>query len=118
MTTGNILEKSRPSTSVVDFSLEQIKEFLIRKLAGKNVLNAYLIGSVATGTARSWLDIDVMIVQETAKPFPDRALEFMDLFELGVPVDIFVYTPEEMLSMDREPTSFWKTAMQGKISLL
>jgi len=118
MTTSKILEKSRPAISVVDFSLEQIKEFLAKKLAGKNVMNAYLIGSVAAGTAQCWSDIDVMIVKETSQSFPDRALEFVDLFDLGVAVDILVYTPEEILSMDREPTSFWKTAMQTRIQVL
>jgi uncharacterized protein len=118
MITGKILEKSRPATSVIDFTVEQIKEFLAEKLAGKNVIKAYLIGSVAAGTAESWSDIDAVIIKQTAKPFPDRALEFVDLFDLGVAVDILVYTPEEILRMDREPTAFWKTAMQTRIQVL
>jgi len=118
MTSAKILVKSRPAISVVDFSLEQIKEFLAKKLAGKNVISAYLIGSVATGTAKFWSDIDLVIVKETLKSFPERAMEFVDLFDLGVAVDILVYTPEEILRMDREPTSFWKSAMQTKIKVL
>lgn len=118
MTTGKILEKSRPAISVVDFSLEQITMYLAKKLAGKKVIKAYLTGSVAAGTAQCWSDIDVVIVKETTKPFPERALEFADLFDLGVAVDILVYTPEEIRRMDHEPTSFWKTAMQTKIQVL
>ncbi|MCK9295311.1 MAG: nucleotidyltransferase domain-containing protein [Desulfobulbaceae bacterium] len=102
MTSVKILEKSRPAISVVDFSLEQIAKFLAEKLAGKNVINAYLIGSVAAGTAQFWSDIDLVIVKETLKSFPERAMEFVDLFDLGVAVDILVYTPEEILRMDRD----------------
>jgi predicted nucleotidyltransferase len=118
MTSGEVLQKSRPRISVVDFSLAQIKLFLAEKLADKGVRSAYLIGSLATGTASFWSDIDVVIVKETEKPFPDRPLEFVGLFDLGVAVDILVYTPEEIRRLDREPTSFWKTAMQTKIQVL
>lgn len=61
--------------------------------------------------------IDVVIVKETTKPFPERALDFAGLFDLGVAVDILVYTPEEMLRMDLEPTAFWKNAMRHRIEI-
>ncbi|RJX36298.1 MAG: nucleotidyltransferase domain-containing protein [Desulfurivibrio sp.] len=118
MSSNEVLGKSRPRTSVVDFSLKQIKQFLAEKLKGKGVRSAYLVGSLATGSASFWSDIDVVIVKETATPFPDRALEFVELFDLGVAVDILVYTPEEISRLDREPTSFWKTAMLTKIKVL
>jgi predicted nucleotidyltransferase len=118
MSSSEVLQKSRPTISVVDFSLAQIKQFLVEKLVDKNVESAYLVGSMATGTASLWSDIDVVIVKETTTPFPDRAFEFAGLFDLGVAVDILVYTPDEIRRMDLDPTSFWKTAMQTKIKVL
>jgi predicted nucleotidyltransferase len=118
MSNREVLQKSRPTISVIDFSLAQITQFLAEKLEDKNVESAYLVGSLATGTASLWSDIDVVIVKETTTPFPDRALEFAGLFDLGVAVDILVYTPDEFRRMEIDPTSFWKTAMQTKIKVL
>jgi predicted nucleotidyltransferase len=82
------------------------------------ILSTSLSGSRFRLSASFWSDIDVVIVKETTKPFPDRPLEFVGLFDLGVAVDILVYTPDEIRRLDREPTSFWKTAMQTKIQVL
>jgi predicted nucleotidyltransferase len=82
------------------------------------ILSISLCGSRFRLSAWFWSDIDVVIVKETTKPFSDRALEFVGLFDLGVAVDILVYTSEEIRRLDREPTSFWKAAMQTKIQVL
>lgn len=108
---GGVLVKSRPQISVLDFSVDDVKEFLLEKLAGKNVCAAYLIGSFAEGKATAWSDIDVIIVKETELSFPERVREFADFFELGVPFDVFVYTPEEVVQFEAEPSAFWQMAM-------
>lgn len=117
-TDEEVLVKSRPEISVLDFSVDYVKRFLLEKLVGKNVCAAYIIGSFAVGKARAWSDIDVIIVKETELPFPERVREFADFFELGVPFDIFVYTPEEVVQLDADPSGFWKMAMGQRVRVV
>jgi len=118
MSSEGILIKTRPDISVLDFSRGEIIDFLREKLSDKEVINAWLIGSCAAGTASPWSDIDVVIVKKTALPFPERSREFAELMDLGVPVDIFVYTPHEAKALDSAPTSFWKTSKRQRVRIL
>jgi len=104
-----LLVQSRPKTSVLDFDVAEIKRFLAMRLQGRGVEAAYLFGSVADGTAGPWSDLDVLIVKRTDTAFLDRALEFLDLFDLGLPVDILVYTPEELEAQLQSGSGFWAT---------
>lgn len=106
-----ILEKSRPRRSVLDIGSEERDEFLIRKLQAQGVEAAYLFGSCADGTAGAWSDIDLVIVAESSRPFLERPRDFADLFELGVPLDILVYTPDEFAAMqhNQQQCGFWRT---------
>lgn len=118
MSSDAILVKTRPDISVLDFSRDQIIDFLRQKLQNRQVISAWLIGSCADGTATPWSDIDVVIVKNTDQPFPERSREFTDLFDLGVPVDIFVYTPDEAKRLDAEPTSFWKMSKEQRFRII
>ncbi|MBN2644470.1 MAG: nucleotidyltransferase domain-containing protein [Desulfuromonadaceae bacterium] len=103
-----ILEASRPPVSVLDFSREELLRFLRLKLADKPIVEAFLFGSVAAGTAGPWSDVDVLIVKQTELPFVERGREFFDLQELGVAVDVLVYTPHELAAMKRDSSPFWR----------
>lgn len=62
-------------------------------------ITAYVFGSVATGTADTRSDIDVILVRDTALPFFDRIHEIMDLrLEFGA-ADLLIYTPDELGEM-------------------
>ena len=113
-----VLERSRPRTSVIDFSPEEIHRFLTGRLRNRGLEAAYLFGSVAEGSAGPWSDLDVLIVKHTDAPFVERPREFLDLFDLGVAVDILVYTPEELEAQLRSGSGFWKLFAETRQQLL
>ncbi|MEW6429854.1 MAG: nucleotidyltransferase domain-containing protein [Thermodesulfobacteriota bacterium] len=104
-----ILEKSRPQVSVLDFEPAELRRRLSEKLqTHANVRAAFLHGSLAAGTAGPWSDIDLIIVADTAEPFIERPRAFVELLDLGVAVDLLVYTPAEFAELQHSGTWFWK----------
>jgi uncharacterized protein len=55
-----------------------------------------LFGSLATGKAAEAHDIDLLIIKDTEKNPWQRTREVSGLFEHSAPVDLLVYTPEEI----------------------
>ena len=104
-----IHESSRPATSILDFSSSAIESFLYNKLSQHKVDAAYLFGSCVQDKATAWSDIDLVIVMQTDAPFLERAREFADLFELGLPIDILVYTPQEFKQLQPSDSGFWES---------
>jgi predicted nucleotidyltransferase len=104
-----ILESSRPAVSVHDFSASEIKTFLQQKLNRHKIKAAYIFGSFARKETSAWSDIDLLIVTNTTEPFLERARSFEELYELGIAIDILVYTPEEFSKLKDSNTGFWKT---------
>ncbi len=103
-----ILERSRPLTSILDFSTTDIEAFFQRKLSRHEIDAAYLFGSYVQGLASAWSDIDLLIVMPTTSPFIERSRAFDDLYELGLPIDVLVYTPEEFKTLKTSNSGFWK----------
>lgn len=113
-----ILKKSRPATSVLDFQREEILSFLRERLLRHQIKNAYLFGSFARGEAEAWSDLDVIIIADTCTPFVDRPKAFLDLYDLGIPVDILVYTLEEWDSVEKHGKGFSKEMRKDMITLV
>lgn len=114
-----IIEKSRPPLSVSDFSQPELEWMLKEKLlTHDNIINVYLFGSVAAGKVHPWSDIDLIIVAETAEPFIERPRQFFDLYDLGLPIDILVYTPEEFADVTRSASFFWKEFAKHRKTLM
>lgn len=113
-----VLERSRPAVSVVDFSREQLVARLRALLGREQPASAWLIGSCARGDAKPWSDIDLILVRETDLPFVERPRLFTSLEELGVPVDLLVYTPEEFARLEAHPTSFWRQTQKERLRLI
>ena len=72
---------------------------LRKAVAGKGVCAAYLFGSYARGDADRYSDLDLLIIQNTERPFLERFRDFGAVFELGPAVELLVYTPEEFERM-------------------
>ncbi|MHB8763058.1 MAG: nucleotidyltransferase domain-containing protein [Deferrisomatales bacterium] len=85
--------------------------------AGRGTRQAHLFGSAATGAERAWSDLDLVIVTDTTEPSVERPRAFWDLLDLGIPVDVQVYTPEESAGMATHPTALWKGFRQGRLPL-
>lgn len=108
MSAAPVLERSRPRVSVLDFGVGEIEAFLKERLGGRGVLEAWLFGSAAAGTATAWSDLDVLVVRETAEPFVERPRALSDLLDLGLPVDLLVYTPAEFRRLREDGSGFWR----------
>jgi len=76
-----------------------------------------LFGSWARGERSSHSDIDLLIVQESDIPRPQRYAQVRRLFwGMKLPMDILVYTPEEFARYQSVPGSFTHTvAREGKV---
>ncbi len=118
MDDSKILIRTRPPTSVLDYSLEEVVARLRRALEGRGVREAYLFGSLVQGSAHFWSDVDLILVVPTGEPFIERPRQFWDLLNLGFPLDILVYTPEEFARLWKEPLGFWRTVRENHLKII
>jgi predicted nucleotidyltransferase len=95
-------------------AFEHILHVLIAEYAPEKVI---LFGSFANKDVREWSDLDVVIVKDTAKPFPQRLREVALLCQPQVGVDFLVYTPREFAQMiaDSNPFIIEEVLRKGKI---
>lgn len=74
--------------------IPEIKEKILKEIKPKKII---LFGSYAWGKPTEDSDVDLFIIKESEKRRIDRAREVRKaLFGSGVPVDILVYTPDEI----------------------
>ncbi len=88
----------QPAKQTLERELERCVRRLVEYYRPERIL---LFGSLAQGRANEHSDIDLVVVAESAKPFPERIAEAMALLEGPVPVDVFVYTPAEFQRLQR-----------------
>lgn len=75
-----------------------------------------LFGSAARGDFDEYSDIDIVLVKETNKPFVKRLREVALLCRLNEPIDILVYTPQEIEEMKKGHNFFIETILrEGKV---
>jgi predicted nucleotidyltransferase len=76
-----------------------------------------LFGSRARGDARPNSDFDVLVIKESSEPSYRRdAPLYLALAGLNAPVDVMVYTPEEVTDWSAVPQAFITTALrEGKV---
>lgn len=103
-----ILCQSRPKVSLLDYTREEVMSFLKARLQRDRVKEAYVFGSFARNEHSAWSDIDLIIVGDFSAPFVERPRDFFDLLDLGVAVNILVYTEQEFAGLMQSPTGFWK----------
>ena len=91
------------------------EEFLIRlkETVEARVEECYIFGSFANGKFSSNSDVDIILIQKTDVPFLDRGKEFLDLYEIGPPLDLLIYTPEEFKALLKENQGFWKSVKES-----
>ena len=78
---------------------------------------AVLFGSFARGTQTRRSDVDAIFVEQTPARFLDRLARYFDPLteRLPVPVEVFVYTPEEFRRMKDRP--FLRRALSEGITV-
>ena len=83
-----------------------------------NVKYLYAFGSsVSSRFDKDHSDIDLLIIQDSVLPRPQRYAQVRRLFwGMGLPMDILVYTPQEFARFASVPGSFAHTvSQQGKV---
>jgi predicted nucleotidyltransferase len=83
--------------------LQDSIEEIIAKLSRLGVDRLSLFGSYASGKADLFTDLDILVVMDTDKPFPERATSLCSLLSLPVDVDILCYTPYEFSKLKDKP---------------
>ncbi len=116
--TTKILDQSRPAKSVLDYPREEIEDFLREKLSHHKVKEAYIFGSYAQDKLTAWSDLDLLIVTESQQSFIERPRRFFDLLDLGIPIDILVYTPEEFQKLRHSDSGFWRSFQENHLRIL
>lgn len=103
-------------TQAAPLSRAQLVTELQRRLPAK-VCEAYLFGSYARDEASADSDVDLIIVAESSRSFPDRFRDFVDVLEGLPPVDLLIYTPAEWRRVRARPSALLRVAMAEWIAL-
>ncbi len=97
---------------------EQIEEITQRIVANVKPEKIVLFGSYARGTQRDDSDLDLLVVKDSPLPRYKRGSEIRKhLRRLKVPIDLLVYTKEEIAWWRNVRTAFITTVMETGIVL-
>lgn len=76
----------------INREIQQIKEILIKKYKPEKII---LFGSVSRGITHEGSDIDILIIKDSKKSFPDRIREVFDLTGSTL-IEPLILTPKEI----------------------
>ncbi len=107
-------ESSRSMTPSNDDLIKDIVRRIVETAQPDKII---LFGSRARGDARPNSDFDVLVIKESGEPGYRRdAPLYLALAGLNAPVDLMVYTPEEVTDWSAVPQAFITTAVrEGKV---
>ena len=93
---------------------------MLRSMLGshEDVRAAYLFGSYAKGQADAYSDLDLIVVADSERRFVRRFEDFPELDELGLPVELLVYTPEEFAQLLQEERPFLQDVLEYGVLVL
>ena len=83
--------------------------------AQQTIRRVILFGSLARGESGEHSDLDLVVVQETAKPFLDWVGEIQQLLLPRVDVDLLVYTPAEFEELATTREFVRRLRREGKV---
>lgn len=79
------------------FSIEaELKQITHKIKTNYNPEKIILFGSYSEGKARIGSDVDLLVIKETDKSPWDRTEEIDRFIQHTIPIDILVYTPQEI----------------------
>ncbi|MCD6506418.1 HEPN domain-containing protein [Candidatus Poribacteria bacterium] len=95
-------------------SLEEVVKRLVELYSPDRII---LFGSRAEGNEREGSDFDLLIIKETDKPPVERQIEVEKILsDRLIPLDLFVYTPQEVRSLLSIGSPFIEEVMRkGKV---
>ena len=86
--------------------IQNIKDQIIMKYNPERIV---LFGSVARNSFNDNSDIDILVVKRTDKNKFQRMCELRRMINYNIPLDILVYTPEELELASKQENDFVKT---------
>lgn len=91
----------------IDTLIEQI----VARIQPQKVI---IFGSYAKGTATIKSDLDIFVIKETELPMANRVDDLAPILSYSlIPIDVHVYTPEEVEEYGREQFSFVKSILKS-----
>lgn len=93
---------------------QEIVDTIVQEVNPEKII---VFGSCAREDAQWDSDLDLLVVMPTELSVVDRALKIRNLFEhIPCPMDIVVYTPEEVASWRQVPSSFiYQVLAEGRL---
>lgn len=76
--------------------MNPIVKKIIDQIKSYNPEKIILFGSYAYGKPTEDSDVDLLVIKKTLLPFLERQIQVRSLLRTTTPVDIFVFTPEEL----------------------
>ena len=106
--------RTQNSASLNDDLVQDIVQRIVQTVQPDKVI---LFGSRARGSARLHSDFDLLVIKDSDEPGYRRdASLYLALAGLNTPVDVMVYTPEEVREWSTVPQAFITTAVrEGKV---
>ncbi|HEY3388635.1 MAG TPA: nucleotidyltransferase domain-containing protein [Prolixibacteraceae bacterium] len=86
---------------------DKIADIVTKIVSGYNPDKIILFGSYATGKPTDDSDLDIMVIKATDLPRPLRTVHVRKmLYGAMVPIDLIVYTPQEIAELKDNKFSF------------
>src|SRR5690348_15166076 len=95
--------------------LDRIVKRLVRRYKPEQII---LFGSLAGGRSHTWSDIDLAVIKKTRRRFIDRLKDALLAAQPKEGLDVLVYTPEEVESMESNRNPFSLHEIKGKGQIL
>jgi uncharacterized protein len=95
-------------------SLDHIRDLIVREIHPEQII---IFGSTASDTRDAESDLDILVIAQSALPHYRRpAPIYKALAKFPMPVDVLVYTPDEVAEWSEVPQAFITTAIrEGKV---
>lgn len=91
--------------------IDRIIERIVARTQPQKII---IFGSYAKGTATIKSDLDILVVKDTELPMINRAADLLTNFHNAlIPVDVHIYTTEEVEEYAKEPFSFINTILKS-----
>jgi predicted nucleotidyltransferase len=97
--------------AALEAELARILPIIIEKYQPEKII---LFGSLATGEAHEWSDIDLAIIKETELNYFERLFEFKRLLDCNLATDVFIYRPREFAAKVAENHYFFVDEILNK----
>ena len=91
--------------------IDNLIQRIVARIQPKEVL---IFGSYAKGTATIKSDLDIFVIKETELPMANRADDLAPMLSYTlIPVEVHIYTPEEVEEYGEEPFSFVSSILKS-----